>query len=146
MSLINFSSRYRQEHGYGLPARVTGAGATGVRVRVLRDMATRTLTRYPHSGLTGEGIFRGVSIIPNCTVHPIIHQTLSKTIAALCSKYIQHHGLYQIVIIKTADEVERESSSIYKIKQSINCKAEKFEFKYLTCTSKEGKTGPTTIQ
>jgi hypothetical protein len=119
----------------------------GSQVRVqVRDMATRTLTCYPHSGLTGEGIFHGVSIIPNCTVHPIIHQTLSKTIAALCLKYIQHNGLYQIVVIKTADEVERESSSIYKIKQSINCKAEKFEFKYLTCTSKEGKTGPTTVQ
>jgi hypothetical protein len=127
-------NRCRQEHGYGLPARVTGVGATGVQVWVL-NIATRTLTHYPHSGLAREGIFRGVFIIFNRTVHPMIHQTLSKPIAAL-------HGLYKVVVVKAADKAERESSSIYKIKWSINGKVEKFKLEYLTCSSKEGKTGP----
>ena len=61
----------RQEHGYGLPARVTGVGATGVWVRVL-NIATCTLTHYPRSGLAGEGIFCGVFIIFNCTVSNLV--------------------------------------------------------------------------
>ena len=133
---------HRQEHGYGLPAWVMGAGATGVRVWV-QDMATHTLTRYLHSGLAGEGKCCGVSIIFNCTVHPMIwHQTLSKTITALHLRYIEHNGLHEVVIVKAADEIERESSSIYSIKWSISRKAKEFKFKYLTCSSKKGKTGP----